>query len=628
MNWGAPHILWLLLALPVWLWAAHRLLRARRRRLAAWVDEKNAPFLLPGRNPAASSRRIWLRTLALACLILALARPQWGFHWEEITRRGLDLLVVLDTSRSMTAADIKPSRLQQAKWGIHDLLRALRGDRVGLIPFAGSSLLQCPLTTDYAAFAMTLDDLYCGIIPRGGTAIAQALRTAIDSFPDDTTADRCILLVTDGEDHEGDPLSLLPELKEKGIRLYAIGIGTLEGEMIPGDASTGSAYFKDRKGQIVKTTLHEDILQQLATSTGGAYVRSAAGDTGLERVFRESIDKLKRSEAESRTARINEERFQWPLLLSLLLLLLESLTPDRSVGARAARPLSQNKSASFIILLATLPLLSPAPARAQSPRPLFTAGLADLAASNYPSAASNFLAAAELAPTNNLPAAPALYNAALATAAAGDPLTASLLLEQVHNSSGNVRQIAEDYYTKGYLRFQEAKMLSQLTSGTPSKENPQAVLSEALQCFENAIELAPDNIDYKKGYERALSELQKLPQEQSEASSGDDSEDKGEHLEKDPEGDKLMKDPEGDQAVENPEGEQSQQQSQESQQSQDQSQDQSQPPQASQPQPAPSEQMTPEEATQLLDAMRAREQSQRDQLKPLFGRPIPVENDW
>ena len=486
-----------------------RLLRARRRRLAAWVDEKNALFLLPGRNPAAASRRIWLRTLALACLILALARPQWGFHWEEITRRGLDLLVVLDTSRSMTAADIKPSRLQQAKWGIHDLLRALRGDRVGLIPFAGSSLLQCPLTTDYAAFAMTLDDLYCGIIPRGGTAIAQALRTAIDSFPDDTTADRCILLVTDGEDHEGAPLSLLPELKEKGIRLYAIGIGTLEGEMIPGDASTGSAYFKDRKGQIVKTTLHEDILQQLATSTGGAYVRSAAGDTGLERVFRESIDKLKRSEAESRTARINEERFQWPLLLSLLLLLLESLTPDRPVGARAARPLAQNKSASFIILLATLPLLSPAPARAQSPRLLFTAGLADLAASNYPSAASNFLAAAELAPTNNLPAAPALYNAALATAAAGDPDAASTLLAESARAIPDLDAQARAYYNRG-------NTLYALSDADPTSTNASALIAEALQSYENAIALAPSAPDYKANYELALLKQQQIQQQQQQ----------------------------------------------------------------------------------------------------------------
>lgn len=619
MNWGAPHILWLLLALPVWLWAAHRLLRARRR-LAAWVDEKNAPFLLPGRNPAAAARRIWLRTLALACLILALARPQWGFHWEEITRRGLDLLVVLDTSRSMTAADIKPSRLQQAKWGIHDLLRALRGDRVGLIPFAGSSLLQCPLTTDYAAFAMTLDDLYCGIIPRGGTAIAQALRTAIDSFPDDTTADRCILLVTDGEDHEGDPLSLLPELKEKGIRLYAIGIGTLEGEMIPGDASTGSAYFKDRKGQIVKTTLHEDILQQLATSTGGAYVRSAAGDTGLERVFRESINKLKRSEAESRTARINEERFQWPLLLSLLLLLLESLTPDRSVGARVARPLSQNKSASFIILLATLPLLSPASARAQSPRPLFTAGLADLAASNYPSAASNFLAAAELAPTNNLPAAPALYNAALATAAAGDPDAASTLLAESARAIPDLDAQARAYYNRG-------NTLYALSDADPTSTNAPALIAEALQSYENAIALAPSAPDYKANYELALLKQQQIQQQQQQQQNQDQSQDQQNQDQSSSDDQQQSQQQDQQQEQQQEQQEQSQQQSQsqsqesqESQESQQQSQQQSQEP--------PSEQMTPEEATQLLDAMRAREQSQRDQLKPLFGRPIPVENDW
>ncbi|MBR3583691.1 MAG: VWA domain-containing protein [Kiritimatiellae bacterium] len=623
MNWGAPHILWLLLALPVWLWAAHRLLRARRRRLAAWVDEKNAPFLLPGRNPAAAARRIWLRTLALACLILALARPQWGFHWEEITRRGLDLLVVLDTSRSMTAADIKPSRLQQAKWGIHDLLRALRGDRVGLIPFAGSSLLQCPLTTDYAAFAMTLDDLYCGIIPRGGTAIAQALRTAIDSFPNDTTADRCILLVTDGEDHEGDPLSLLPELKEKGIRLYAIGIGTLEGEMIPGDASTGSAYFKDRKGQIVKTTLHEDILQQLATSTGGAYVRSAAGDTGLERVFRESIDKLKRTEAESRTARINEERFQWPLLLSLLLLLLESLTPDRSVGARAARPLFQNKSASFIIILATLPLLSPAPARAQSPRPLFTAGLADLAASNYPSAASNFLAAAELAPTNNLPAAPALYNAALATAAAGDPDAASTLLAESARAIPDLDAQARAYYNRG-------NTLYALSDADPTSTNAPALIAEALQSYENAIALAPSAPDYKANYELALlkqQQIQQQQQQQQQQQNKDQSQDQQNQDQSSSDDQQQSQQQDQQQEQQQEQQEQAQQQSQsqsqesqESQESQQQSQQQSQEP--------PSEQMTPEEATQLLDAMRAREQSQRDQLKPLFGRPIPVENDW
>ena len=328
MKWGNVQLLvWLPLAIPL-AWALFALLRRRRAALAQLVDPALLGVLAPAWNPARAKSRLVLRVLALALLVLALARPQWGFRWEEVRRQGLDLVVALDTSRSMMASDIKPTRLQQAKWGIRDLLRNLRGDRVGLVPFAGSSILQCPLTIDYAAFAMTLDDVYSGIIPKGGTAIEQALRTAVAAFPADRTADRVILLITDGEDHEGDPLALLPELKEKGIRVYTIGIGTLEGEMVPaGDGQGG--YFKDRQGQIVKTALKEDVLQKLALGTGGTYVRSAPGDTGLERVFNESIANLKRSEQENRTAKIYEERFVWPIAAALLLLAWEALLGDR-----------------------------------------------------------------------------------------------------------------------------------------------------------------------------------------------------------------------------------------------------------------------------------------------------------
>ena len=328
MKWGDLQLLyWLPLALPL-AWALFALLRRRRQALAQVVDPALLPVLAPNWNPARAKSRLWLRLLALALLVLALARPQWGFHWEEVRRKGLDLMVVLDTSRSMMASDIKPSRLQQAKWGVRDLLRNLRGDRVGLVPFAGSSILQCPLTIDYAAFTMTLDDVYSGIIPKGGTAIEQALRTALASFPVNGTADRVVLLITDGEDHEGDPLKLLPELKEKNVRVYTIGIGTLEGEMVPAGDGQG-AYFKDRQGQIVKTALKEDVLQKLALGTGGTYVRSAPGDTGLERVFNESINNLKRSEQETRTAKIYEERFVWPIAAALLLLAWEALLSDR-----------------------------------------------------------------------------------------------------------------------------------------------------------------------------------------------------------------------------------------------------------------------------------------------------------
>jgi Ca-activated chloride channel family protein len=328
VKWDNVQLLvWLPLAIPL-VWALFALLRRRRAALAQLVDPALLGVLAPAWNPARAKSRLVLRVLALALLVVALARPQWGFRWEEVRRKGLDLVVALDTSRSMMASDIKPTRLQQAKWGIRDLLRNLRGDRVGLVPFAGSSILQCPLTIDYAAFAMTLDDVYSGIIPKGGTAIEQALRTAVAAFPADRTADRVILLITDGEDHEGDPLALLPELKENDVRVYTIGIGTLEGEMVPaGDGQGG--YFKDRQGQIVKTALKEDVLQKLALGTGGTYVRSAPGDTGLERVFNESIANLKRSEQENRTAKIYEERFVWPIAAALLLLAWEALLSDR-----------------------------------------------------------------------------------------------------------------------------------------------------------------------------------------------------------------------------------------------------------------------------------------------------------
>lgn len=339
MMWGNQNALYLLLALIPLAWLLVRLVRRRERRLQQLADAAVLPVLIPHRLTERIRTRnvLWLAAFALA--FIALARPQWGFHWQEVRRRGLDVMVVLDTSRSMLAEDIKPNRLQQAKWGIRDLMKQLKGDRLGLVAFAGSSFLSCPLTIDYAAFAMTLDDVRVGTIPRGGTAIAQALKTAIDSFEfeEDGESDRAIVLITDGEDHEGNPLSLLDALKKKGVRVYAIGVGTLEGELIPEPVeNSGSGFLKDRSGQVVKSALQEDVLQRLAVETGGAYVRSAPGDLGLERLFQESIDKLKRDERESRVAKIFEERFMWPLALALTLLALEAALREGNGQTREA----------------------------------------------------------------------------------------------------------------------------------------------------------------------------------------------------------------------------------------------------------------------------------------------------
>jgi len=333
IRWEHPLWLWGLAALPA-LWALWRLMaRRRERRLAELIAADLWPRLPPLAAAAAAARRdtAW-RLAAVALLCVALARPQWGFRWEEARRRGVNVMAVLDVSRSMRANDLKPNRLQQAKWGLQELTRRLTGDRVGLVIFSGTAFLQCPLTADYPAFLMLLEDARVGSIPRGGTAIEAALKEAMSGFPSEGEADHAILLVTDGEDHEGDPLRLLPDLKARQIRVYAVGVGTPDGELVPDERD---GFFKDRAGNTVKSALREAPLQRLALETGGAYVRAAPGDMGLERLYDEGIAKLRRAEQESRLAKIHEERYGWPLGAALLLALLEPLRAARRRRAAA-----------------------------------------------------------------------------------------------------------------------------------------------------------------------------------------------------------------------------------------------------------------------------------------------------
>jgi len=321
MKFGAPEwIQWLLLIVPLavlFLWMH----RQRAARLAGLIASAVQSTVIPGRSARRGALRTRLRLAALFCILLALIRPQWGFRWEEVRHRGLDILIVLDTSRSMLAQDIKPDRLQQAQWAVADFVRHLKGDRIGLIAFAGSSFLQCPVTVDYAAFTMMLNDLYAGIIPRGGTAIEQALQTAAKSFDPQSEADRVVILITDGEDHEGDPLRAARQLRKDNIKLFCIGVGTPDGELIP----SRDGYARDSQGRVVKSALNEVLLEQMAREAGGFYVRSAPGDFGLERVYKLGIAGLQRGDQETRLAKVYEERFVWFAAAAFLLLLAEGL---------------------------------------------------------------------------------------------------------------------------------------------------------------------------------------------------------------------------------------------------------------------------------------------------------------
>lgn len=323
--------MWLLALLPL-LFVTGLLLKYRIKLLTRIADENLWPTLLPGFSTSRLRLKNLLRILAIALAIAALARPQWGFKWEEVKQRGLSIIVTLDTSKSMLAQDIKPNRLQQAKWGIRDLVKELRGDRIGLVAFAGNAFLQCPATIDYAAFLMMLDDVYAGIVPLGGTDLFQALETSIESFEKmkESASDNVIILISDGEGHTGDPRALLPRLKEEGIRVFAIGVGTREGDMI----ETSDGLVKDSDGNVIKSRLNEDILEQIAFETGGFYVRSAPGDFGLERIYQQGIAELQREERDARMSKSWTERFPWFLAAALLLLVFEAVIRPTKGGRR------------------------------------------------------------------------------------------------------------------------------------------------------------------------------------------------------------------------------------------------------------------------------------------------------
>lgn len=331
MQWGDHDILmWLLTLLPLLL-ITGLMIKRREKLLERMADHTLWSAMLPGHSIRRRRMKNLLRVLAIALALIGLARPQWGFKWEKVQQRGLSIIVALDTSKSMLAQDIKPNRLQQAKWGVRDLVKELKGDRIGLVAFAGDAFLQCPATIDYAAFLMMLDDVYAGIIPVGGTDIFQALEESMDSFGQETAADKVIILISDGEGHTGDPITLLPRLKEEKIRVFSIGVGTLTGELI----QTSDGFVKDRSGNVVKSSLNENMLERIAFETGGFYVRSAPGDFGLERVYQQGIAGLQREERESRMAKIWQERFQWFIGASLLLLVVETAVRPVKRGGRS-----------------------------------------------------------------------------------------------------------------------------------------------------------------------------------------------------------------------------------------------------------------------------------------------------
>ncbi|MDR1146981.1 MAG: VWA domain-containing protein [Verrucomicrobiales bacterium] len=329
-------------AAPIWLYAGlaagalaalvfWRADRQRRRALAALVSPHLLAALTVNFSPARRLVKRGLFIAAVACLFAALARPQFGYRWQEVKRRGTDIVVALDVSRSMLTPDVQPSRLARAKLAIRDLAALADGDRLALIPFAGSAYVLCPPTLDYDMFLQSLDALTPDVMPVPGTDLAAAMQAAADLLAAAPSGSRKILLLfTDGEDLAGAALTEAKRAADAGIEICTIGVGTAAGDLIPVPGADGGVTFmQDERGQIVKSRLDEATLRKIAELTGGKFVLQTSGADSVEKIYREVISSAPKQEFQSRMEKIPLERFTWPLSAAIMLLAVELLLRER-----------------------------------------------------------------------------------------------------------------------------------------------------------------------------------------------------------------------------------------------------------------------------------------------------------
>lgn len=274
--------------------------------------------------------KVFLIILSIFLLILAIARPQIGTKLEQVKREGVDIFVAIDVSLSMKAEDIKPNRLEKAKHAVSKFIDLLEGDRIGLIAFAGEAFVQCPLTLDYGAAKIFLDIIDTDLIPTPGTAIGSAILKAVQTFEERERKHKVLVLITDGEDHEGEPLKAAEVAEKQGVVIYTVGIGSAQGVPIPlhNEAGRVIGFKKDRDGQVVTSKLDEVTLQKIALQTGGKYYRATGSESELDKIY-EEISGMEKKELASMKFSQYEDRYQFLVFLAILLLILEVVLPDR-----------------------------------------------------------------------------------------------------------------------------------------------------------------------------------------------------------------------------------------------------------------------------------------------------------
>jgi len=476
MNWENENILWLLLVIPPavagFMWWSERV---KQKLLTQFVEARLLSQLTVG---ISMTRRKWkyaLLLLAVAFLIITIARLQHGFDLEEVQQNGLDIVVAVDTSKSMLATDIAPNRLTRAKLAALELMQTAKADRLGLVAFAGDAFLECPLTIDNTVFQQSVQALDVNTIPQGGTAIAEAIDAALATFKEKGNH-RALVLFTDGEDNDSEPgaIQAAQNAAKEGLKIFTIGIGSADGTLITiKDANGNSDYLRDENGNVLKSKLNENLLQQIATVTGGFYLPLRGADT-ISTLYERGLEPLPKSESKERVMRRYHEQFQWPLTIAILLLIAEFLLPERKSRKSQNQKSKIGPAATAILLFALLSANAGA-----SP----VSAMHDYNSGNFTNALTEYTKLAEVQ-TNDFRL---LFNAGDAAYRATNFDLAQSLFQQV-TLSPDLQLQQKAFYNLGNVQFQVARQAKDL-------DGLEQGFDAAAKIYERAVSLNTNDVD-------------------------------------------------------------------------------------------------------------------------------------
>ena len=490
------NMLWIYLLLPLvglFAWLFYLGYRKRQAGIASFLSQSLRQSFTQQVSGNKRTIKKALILLGAAILILAMARPQLGYYWEERPEETTDILFALDTSKSMLAPDIKPNRIYRAKLAIEELVSNLEGVRVGLIPFAGDAFLWCPLTYDREAFIDTLKGVDTGIIPVGGTNLLSAVETAERAFTDSSKTAKIMILITDGEDLSGQLDQKLPEIVNQGWTIHAVGIGTEEGELIPIIKEDGStAYVTDEDGQVVKTKLDSATLTKIAEATHGTYQPLGPTGEGLRELFEKKIQPELQIREEKRLRKIPIERYGWFVAAAMCLLTAELFLKDR----RRVRNGSSAQSAVLPILTLLCLISFPQDSHASAARD----AQRFYDQENYENAETLYLQAVDKQPEKKEYS----YNAGVSAMNNGDFESAKNAFDAALTSDDVLLQ-EQSYYNRGNTQY----FLGRQTLDTAPQETVK-YWEQAIKDYESALALDPANEDTKHNKEEVERLLKKL----------------------------------------------------------------------------------------------------------------------